>query len=164
MKTLIVYSSKTGNTRKVAEAIHAELPDAELADVKDSPDPSSYDFIFMGSWIDKGTADAGAQKFMEKLDGKRVAIFATLGAYPDSDHAKTSLDNIAALLPSCTVVDRWICQGAIDPKLIERMNKLPPEHAHAPDEARVKRWEDAKLHPNDRDFEKIRAWAKKVTE
>ncbi len=49
-------------------------------------------------------------------------------------------------------------------KLIERMNKLPPEHAHAPDEARVKRWEDAKLHPNDRDFEKIRAWAKKVTE
>ena len=30
MKILIAYSSKTGNTRKLAEAIHLALPDADL--------------------------------------------------------------------------------------------------------------------------------------
>lgn len=162
MKILIAYSSKTGNTRKVAEAIHAELPDAVLTDVKDSPNPSAYDLIFVGSWIDKGTADEGARTFMEKLDGKRVAIFSTLGAYPDSEHAEKSLNKIAELLPSCTVLDRWICQGAIDPKLIAWMSDLPAEHPHAPDEARIKRWKDAESHPDEQDFRSVRAWAAKV--
>jgi len=162
MKILIAYSSKTGNTRKVAEAIHAELPKAELIDVKNSPDPSSYDLIFLGCWIDKGTADAEAQKFIKKLDGKRIAIFSTLGAYPDSDHAIKSLENIATLLSSCTVVDRWICQGAIDPKLIAWMSELPGEHPHSPDDARRKRWKDAQSHPDKQDFENVRAWAAKV--
>jgi flavodoxin len=162
MKILITYSSKTGNTRKVAEAIHAQYPQADLSDAKNLPNPTGYDLVFLGFWVDKGTADAGAQAFMEKLENQRVALFATLGAYPDSDHARTSLENAAQLIPSCEVVDRFICQGAIDPKMISWMSGLPAEHPHSPDEARVKRWKDAESHPNEQDFESVRAWAAKV--
>ena len=47
MKILIAVSSKTGNTRKIAEAIHAALPEAELHNVESAPDPNLFDLIFM---------------------------------------------------------------------------------------------------------------------
>ena len=52
MKTLIVYSSKTGNTRKVAEAIHAVLPaGTDIFPVSEAPEPDAYDFVVVGYWV-----------------------------------------------------------------------------------------------------------------
>jgi len=162
MKILVTYSSKTGNTEKVAKAIHQVLPGAELYKVEQAPDANDYDLIFVGFWVNKGTADEQAAKYLRRISGKTVALFATLGAYPDSDHARESLDKAAEMVPDCFVIDRFICQGAIDPKLIAWMSKLPPEHPHAPDEARVKRWKDAEHHPDDTDLHNARTWAERV--
>lgn len=159
MKVLITVSSKTGNTRKIAEAIHAVLPEAELYNVENAPDPAGFDLIFMGFWVDKGTADEKTQTYIRKIDKKTVAIFGTLGAYPDSQHAEDSLKNVAELLPTCQIIDRFICQGSIDPKLIEWMSELPAGHPHAPDDARRKRWEDAAQHPDDNDCQTAANWA-----
>ncbi len=164
MKVLIAVSSKTGNTRKIAEALHASVPEAELYNVEDAPSPKSFDLIFIGFWVDRGTADQKARNYIEQITKKRVAIFGTLGAYPDSNHAAKSLDNVEKLLPDCTVVDRYICQGAIAPELIERMSKLPAEHPHSPDDARRKRWQDAKSHPDENDCKTAAAWAKAVVQ
>ena len=54
MKILVAYSTKTGNTKKVAEAIAQALPGAELHDVTTAPAPDAYDFVAMGFWVDKG--------------------------------------------------------------------------------------------------------------
>ncbi len=164
MKILVTYSSKTGNTQKIAEAICPQLPGADLYPVAEAPAAENYDLIFAGFWVDKGTADQQASRYLEGIRDQPVALFATLGAYPDSDHARESLDNAAALIPSGRVVDRFICQGAIDPKLIAWMKQLPPEHPHAPDEARVKRWKDAESHPDIEDLRQAEAWAAKVLE
>ncbi len=159
MKILVVYSSKTGNTRKIARAIADALPAADLAAVEDRPDASAYDIVFMGFWVDKGSADGAAQAYMTTIGAQHVALFATLGAYPDSQHAVDSLDNAAKLLPDAVLIDRFICQGAIDPKLIDWMKQLPPEHPHAPDEARVQRWRDAAGHPDATDCRSAADWA-----
>lgn len=159
MKILIAVSSKTGNTRKLAEAIHAALPEAELHNVESAPDPNQFDLIFIGFWVDKGTADGKAQEYIRQIEKKNVAIFGTLGAYPDSQHAHDSLKNIAELLPDCQIIDRYICQGSIDPKLIEWMSTLPAEHPHAPDAERRKRWEDASTHPDVNDCQAAATWA-----
>jgi len=164
MKILVTYSSKTGNTQKIAEVIQPLLPGADLYPVEEAPEAADYDLIFAGFWVDKGTADEQAARYLSRIEAKPVALFATLGAYPDSDHARESLDNAAALIPSGRVVDRFICQGAIDPKLIAWMKQLPPEHPHAPDEARVKRWKDAESHPDPEDLRQAAAWAEKVLE
>ena len=37
MKALVVYSSRTGNTRKIAEAIAAVLPGCEIHPVESAP-------------------------------------------------------------------------------------------------------------------------------
>ena len=162
MKILISVSSKTGNTRKIAEAIHAALPEAELHNVENAPNPAAFDLIFVGFWVDKGTADKKAQEYIQQIKTKTVALFGTLGAYPDSQHAVNSLENAAQLLPDCKVVARYICQGAIDPKMIEWMNGLPAEHAHAPDDARRKRWKDALTHPDVADCQAAADWAVSV--
>lgn len=164
MKGAIIYSSKTGNTQKVAEAIQAGLnEDFKVYSVDENPDPTQFDLIFMGYWVDKGTADKKAQNYMKKISKQKVAIFATLGAYPDSDHATDSLKKGGECLgEGCEVVGSFICQGAIDPNLMEWMSKLPEDHPHAPNEARVKRWKDASLHPDQADFDNAVSFAKKV--
>jgi flavodoxin len=162
MKTLIVVSSKTGNTRKIAEAIAQSLPTAELYDINEAPNSNAYDLIYIGFWVDKGAADEKAKQYMNQLTDKNVALFATLGAYPDSDHAAESLLKAAQLLPSCKVLDSFICQGAIDPKLIAWMSQLPADHPHAPDDARIKRWNDAKKHPDTQDCQNASNWAQQV--
>ena len=164
MKTLIVYSSKTGNTRKLAQAIHLALPDAELCRVEMAPNPEKYDLVMLGFWIEEGTADEKMRLYMKRLKSKTVGLFATLGAYPDSKHAAESLSAATKLIPDCKVAGHYICQGAIDPELIEWMNTLPKDHGYGPTESRKKRWNDAAGHPNDEDLKSAAEWAVGVYE
>ncbi|VGO16186.1 hypothetical protein PDESU_04776 [Pontiella desulfatans] len=159
MKILVAYSSKTGNTRKLAEAIHLVLPDADLCPMASAPNPAQYDLIFMGCWIDKGTADLEAQAFMAKIHDKPVALFFSLGAYPDSAHAAECQETVSGLLASCSVVDRFMCQGAIDPELIEWMKALPKDHGYGPTDSRKKLWKDAETHPDKDDLKAVSNWA-----
>lgn len=55
MKFLIVYSSRTGNTRQVAEALYAAAPDGStISKVETAPAADGYDVIFVGYWMDRG--------------------------------------------------------------------------------------------------------------
>ncbi|HWR06233.1 flavodoxin family protein [Sporomusa sp.] len=159
MKTLIVYSSLTGNTRKVAEAIHEVFGSAaELFPVETAPSPAAYDFVAVGFWVDRGTADKKAQDFLKTIQGKSVALFATLGAYPDSEHAADSLKNAAAFLDAGNrLVGTFICQGKIDPRLIEQFKSMPGNHPHAVTPERLARYQEAAKHPDDRDFQAAQA-------
>ncbi len=153
MKALISYSSKTGNTKRVGVAIGNAFTHVEIKDIKDV-DNLDYDMIVVGTWIDKGTADMKALKFIETIKNKKTAYFFTLGAYPDSQHAMDCITNITKLFTDNgnEVAGHFHCQGAIDPKLTEWMSKLPAEHPHSPNPERLKRWEDASHHPNEEDF------------
>lgn len=164
MKTLIVYSSKTGNTRKLAQAIHLALDNAELSRVEMAPSPDKYDLILLGFWIEEGTADEKMKLYMKRLKNKKVGLFATLGAYPDSKHAADSLKAVTQLIPDCSVVGHYICQGAIDPELIEWMETLPKDHGYGPTESRRKLWADAARHPDDEDIQAVTDWALGVVE
>ena len=54
MKSLVVYSSKTGNTKKVAEAIYDALPEPKsIHPVEDTPSVDGVDFLVLGFWVDK---------------------------------------------------------------------------------------------------------------
>ena len=49
MKSLVVYSSKSGNTRKLAEAVYAYLSgEKDIAAMADAPDPADYSFVAAG--------------------------------------------------------------------------------------------------------------------
>ena len=66
MKIIVLYSSRTGNTKKVAEAIASALPAGTpcLPAAKAPSDIETYDLVFMGYWVDRATANAEARTFL----------------------------------------------------------------------------------------------------
>lgn len=133
---LIVYSSKTGNTEKVAKKFYEVAGErCDLAAVKQVPAVDDYKVIFAGYWVDKGEPDKDMQEFLQTLDNKKVVLFQTLGAEAYSEHGISSLANAGRYLSTgCKVVGTLSIRGAIDPKLIETMMKMPEGHPHAPTE------------------------------
>ncbi len=157
MKTLVVYSSRTGNTKKVGEAIAAVLPSCDIFAVEDAPSVEGYDFVAVGYWVDKGIADAKCKAYIESISHARVGLFGTLGAYPDSDHAKDCVVQSEALFMEPargnTVLGSFICQGKVDPKITEMMNKMS-NNPHPMTPERQARLEEAAKHPNEEDCAK----------
>lgn len=154
MKSLIVYSSLTGNTQKVGEAILEIMPgETWISPVEAAPAPNEYDFVAVGFWVDKGTADKKTQEYIETIRNRKVALFATLGAKPDSPHAQECLEKAAQLLDkSNMLVGTFICQGKIDPKLTEAMKNFPKGHFHEMTPERQALHDEAAKHPDAKDF------------
>jgi flavodoxin len=156
---LIVYSSKTGNTRKVAEGVHRRLAEAlgqeaRIAAVEENPDPAGADWILVGFWADRGNADQKALQYLKSLEGRRIGLFGTLGAYPDSDHAKDiSHKAQQAAAEKNAVLGCFLCQGKIDPALTERFKGLPPDNPHALTPERMAFHLEAARHPDEKDIE-----------
>jgi flavodoxin len=160
MKILLTYSSLTGNTKKVADGIFDILIKDQTVyrPIKEacSLNLDEFDVIFIGSWVDKGMPNQEAREFMQKIREKQVGIFMTLGAYPDSEHAKTSLQSAVDILEenNNTIICKFICQGKISEKLIEFFKTLPSDHPHAITEEKLKRYEIAAKHPDEEDIKR----------
>lgn len=154
MKMACIYSSKTGNTRMVAEAVHRAMPEGSaLCAVESAPSPADYDFLALCYWVDRGNADAQSLRYMEQVSGKKVGVFGTLGAYPDSDHGRDVVANVARQLDGNDILGSFLCQGKIDPKLLEAMARIP---GHEMTEERRARIEEAKKHPDTQDLDNAR--------
>ena len=80
------------------------------------------------------------------------------------EHAKQSLVNAAScLLEGVVPVDTFICQGKVDPKVIEMMYKMFPKgHSHGQSADRDARHKQAAVHPNEDDCKAARQFAKHV--
>jgi len=74
----VIYYSKTGNTKKVAEAIAAEL-EVTAKDVKTAGMVPPEAFIFLGTGCYGATLPKEIEKFMKqnKFKGRIVALFTT---------------------------------------------------------------------------------------
>lgn len=165
MKTIVVYSTRTGNTKKVAEAIAAALPPGTPCQpLADEPDLTAYDCVFLGFWVDRGTANQEAQDVIRTLKNDHICLFATLGANPKSEHAASSLKQAEALLPDGKAADgTFICQGAVDPKVIEMMyKKFPAGSPHGRSPERDALHAEAAKHPDAADLSQAAAFARDV--
>lgn len=164
MKFLIVYSSRTGNTRQVAEALYAAAPDGStISKVETAPAADGYNVIFVGYWMDRGTADEKSKAYLRTLTKKKVVLFETMGASPASEHAYTGFANAATCLSEGnTIMGVLAIQGAVDPALIAMMRKMPVGSAHNTGEME-KTTEEAAKHPDAADLEKTKAYMEAFT-
>ena len=163
MKSIVIYSSLTGNTKQVAEAIACALSEGTpCVSMSELPsDIAAYDLVFA---VDKGTANKEARDVLGRLHNPHIALFATAGVPPHMEHAKQSLVNAASCLPEGVVpVDTFICQGKVDPKVIAMMYKMFPKgHSHGQSADRDARHKQAAVHPNEDDYKAAKAFAKHV--
>ena len=127
MKGLIIYSSKTGNTKRMAEKIYEVLKDKQqmtIKDIRDAPEVEQFDFILLGGWIDRGTLETKTLKLLKTIKNKKIGLFATLGAMPDSEHGRKVIKNIEDLLNDRDSLGQYICPGLVDPKMIEKLKGI----------------------------------------
>ena len=166
MKAIVLYSTRTGNTKKVAEAVTKGLPAGTLClSVTDAPaNIDEYDCVFVGYWVDRGFPDAAAKECISKLTNAHVALFGTLGADPDSEHGSMCIKNANSVVPEgCTIEDSFICQGAVDPKIIAMMYKqFPQGHPHGQSAERDALHARAAKHPDETDLEHATKFATRV--
>lgn len=163
MNILVLYSSRTGNTKKVAEAIGAALG-AEVRPVREMGDVSSFDLVFVGFWAFRRGADMEARQVIGKLQGKKVAIFGTAGAYPDSDAAKSYIENTEALVKEeNTYLGGFICQGRVHSFHVNRRS-MHTNEVHPLTPERKARLEEAEKHPDEADLVKAAEFAKEMAE
>ena len=169
MKVLVAYSSRTGNTAKVAKAIYEALDVkkdiADIADIADNPEISGYDLIIVGCWINKGNVNSEARKFFKKITNSSVACFVTLGVYPNSRQGKYCRRAVEKSLKkrNNNFLGSFLCQGTVSQKIISVLSLLPKFLYGASKNTPVF-WEAAASHPNEDDFSAATEWTRKLLE
>ncbi len=151
MKSLVVYSSKSGNTKKLAEAVYNHLSgEKELCAVADAPDPAGYSFVALGFWLQAGQPDPDSQAYLAKLEeGQDLYLFATHGAAAGSPHAVNAMNSAKSIAANAHVIATFSCPGEVSTKVLEMASKKdpqPPWLADAP---------AAAGHPDEKDVENV---------
>lgn len=93
MKTMVIYQSKTGFTKRYAEWI-AAAPGCDALSWKDAQrmDLAAYDTLVYGGWFHAGSI-MGLKKFLAKAAplGKKLAVFATGASPAENPEVESSL-------------------------------------------------------------------------
>ena len=156
-KTLVVYSSLTGNTKAVGEKIF------EIIEGEKNINIDEFNRVIVGFWVDKGSADKKTKGFIKSLSNKEIGYFGTLGADPESKHGNDVRERLTKLCSERNnLIGGFLCRGKIDPKLVEKMGKFPLNLIHPLTPERLQRIEDAKSHPNEKDFQEAQNYFKNI--
>lgn len=163
MRYSIVYSSNTGNTRQLAEAIEQQLPAGDLL-YCGAPDAAALqaDVLFVGFWTDKGSCDAKVAELLKQTEGKTIYLFGTAGFGQSQQYFDQILARVRENLPAGAVYGGgYMCQGRM-PQAVRR--RYEAMQAKEPENARYKmlieNFDEALAHPDTNDLEAAAAWAK----
>lgn len=158
----IVFSSRTGNTAELAEAVREALPE-EACEYFGSVDgngncndgcgcagdgdgdcngssfgsstgaiPAS-ETLFVGFWTNQGVADQAAQKLLEQLRNRKIFLFGTAGFGGSEAYFQAILDKTKAFIDdSNTLIGTFMCQGKMPQSVRERYVKMKEQPDHMP--------------------------------
>ena len=163
----IVFSSRTGNTAELAEAVRGALPE-EACEHFGSVDgdgncddgtgaiPAS-DTLFVGFWTNQGVADQATQKLLAQLRNRKVFLFGTAGFGGSEAYFQAILDKTKAFIDdSNTVIGTFMCQGKMPQSVRERYVKMKEQPDHMPNlDAMIENFDKALSHPDADDLEML---------
>ena len=104
-KYSIIYSSLTGNTKVLADAIHEALPqdECEYFGVSDTVIPSS-ELLYIGFWTDKGNADTKTLQLLSQLKNKQIFLFGTAGFGGSDIYFRKILNQVKQFVDASNVI------------------------------------------------------------
>jgi flavodoxin len=152
VKALVAYMSKTGNTKKVAEAIFEGIGgQKDMRPIDEVDSIEGYDIAFLGFPIHMEGPDKKTAKLLEKhcVNGRKVVLFITHAAPEDNPDLPPMLDKFRQAARGANLVDMFDCQGQLDKTTKRIMSVLPnakyrmwakqDNSAGQPDKARLDR-------------------------
>lgn len=147
MKVQVIYSSQTGCTEKVANAIFngINVEQKTIHNLKDGAPVLDGDIILLGYWGNVGGPNDEMKEFLQTVKGKAVGIFCTLGYYADSAHARETLETGLNLVKENNeIIGAFVCNGAVAHTTTDDQGE---GDVHTPTEQKELRWEMIKNHP-----------------
>ena len=156
MTYAIVYASKTGNTRLLAETIRESLPQDSCLWCG-GPDERALaaDRIYLGFWTDKGSCSQELTDFLAGTAGKEVFLFGTAGFGGAPEYFEQILARVAGCLPdSARLVGRFMCQGRMPQAVRDRYAAMEESPRRA---MMLENFDRALPHPNAGDLSALKA-------
>ena len=152
MKVLVTYLTRTGNTKKIAEAIYGEITEGkDLKPWDECTTFEGYDFAFVGFPIMKMGPTPDVEEFLqEHTPGRDIALFCTHAAPEGAPPLQDWLAKCRAPAAEANIVGMFDCQGEMSQAVADSLIKsgVPQlvawgkgrdETVGQPDEGRVQR-------------------------
>ncbi len=161
MQYAVVYSSKTGNTRLLAEQIQKQKGSAACIYFGEpSTKALQADVLYVGFWTDQGSCDAQTKAFLANIHQKTVYLFGTAGFGQSKSYFDKILQNVMAEIPEDNVVHSgFMCQGKM-PQAVRKRYKTMLEQN--PNDTKAKMLLDnfdmALTHPDATDLQQLKDW------
>ena len=150
----IIFNSKTGNTRKLADAIHEALPqeNCDLFGAAKGDVPAS-ETLYIGFWTDKGSADKATAELLAKLKNRKIFLFGTAGFGGSEEY----FTNVKKLIDeSNTVVGEYMCQGRMPGSVRARYVKMKEQPDPMPHlDMLIENFDKALSHPDAADLDRL---------
>jgi len=159
MKVLVTYYSETGNTEKLAKAVHQgiEKAEKEILPIEDVKDAAPYDLVFCGFPVHASSVPVKVQPFLKDIPkGKKLALFATHGSLRKGQLAVAAFDYAVSLASNAKVIGTFGCRGKVKSSLLEQLMKKPEHRAWA------EQAQGAASNPDEADLEDGRNFAKEM--
>lgn len=156
MKILVTYSTRTNNTKIIAEAIYGEIElKKEIKNMAELDNLDGYELVFFGFPIENYGPSQEVRDFLKQHSvNKKIALFITHGSPELSDFLPPWLEESKKCLDSSTeLLGLFNCQGDVAQFVIDSMSKsdnpilryFAQESAKIsgqPDETRIKKAKD----------------------
>jgi flavodoxin len=162
MRILVTYTSRTGNTKKVAENIFQEIrEEKEIKELKAVESLEGYDFVFVGLPIENFGPAKAARNFLEEhVKGKKVALFITHGSPEYAELLPEWLAKCKEGAAGAELVGVFNCQGELAQNVIDAMARHP--------DPKVRAWAEmgstTKGQPDATRLERARVFARETME
>ena len=159
MKYAIVFSSQTGNTKQLAEAVSSVLPQADLCFFgSPSQEALQAERLFIGFWTDKGHCNQEITDFLKTVQSKEVFLFGTAGFGGSQEYFGKILSSVQKHLgASNTVIGTYMCQGKMPQSVRERYVKMKSSPLPIPNvDKMIENFDAAVSHPDETDLQKLK--------
>ncbi|MGN0563433.1 MAG: flavodoxin family protein [Candidatus Heritagella sp.] len=157
--------SRTGTTRKLAEAVRPLFPAAETRVVDlltETPNGTADVYVLVFSF-NKGTIPLKIMEHLDRLDGKVILSLVTFGGGDSPEFCRYIEQKLMPFLPdSCDYRGTYLCRGAFPETVIAEAQETlqeNPDHLYA----RMV-WENSRSsagHPNGPDQERACTFVRK---
>jgi len=154
-KVLVTYFSRTGNTRKIAEAIHGALGGTpDIFPMDEVRDLAPYGLLFIGFPVQSHSVPYRVEEFLKSVPaGKKIALFSTHGSLPGMKLSREAIEHASVLISKAKLLGTFSCRGKVSMQALEVLGKSPEHEAWADMAA------TASTHPDEHDVADARAFA-----
>ena len=125
---------------------------------------NQYENLAIGFWLDRGGATPKFAKFLREICGKKIALFMSCGADPQSEHSQKIIDKVASNLiaQGNEIAGKFVCQGKISDEIIAQIRSIYAQKNIEIPASRIENWEKSRPHPDENDLKNAREFFAKV--